>query len=461
MTIDIGARTTAEWKALDSAHFLHPFTDHKSLHQETSRIITRADGLNLWDSDGTRLLDGMAGLWCTAVGYGRQELADAASAQIMQLPYYNAFFKTANPPAIALAEKLCQLVGPNFQHVFFATSGSEAVDSIIRLARHYWALKGKPQKKYIISRKHAYHGSTLATASAGGMDDMHRQGGDLPYFTQVMAPYWYGYGGDLDEAEFGIVAARSLEAKILELGAENVAAFIGEPIQGAGGVIIPPDTYWPEIQRICREHDILLVADEVICGFGRTGQWFGSNTFGIEPDLMSLAKQLTSGYVPLSAVMVGNRVADELIETGGEFHHGFTYSGHPVACAVGLANLAIIERENLVEHAAVQGARLTDRLNAALGDHPLVGQIRTKGLVGAIELVSDKSRREFFPTDLGVGSICRNHCVGNGLMIRAVRDTMIFAPALVISDAEVDELVSKATRAIDLTLHDVKDYMEA
>jgi putrescine aminotransferase len=409
----------------------------------------------LWDSEGVKVLDGMAGLWCTAVGYGRRELADAASTQMMQLPYYNAFFKTATPPAIELASRLSGLVGGAMQHVFFASSGSEALDSIFRLARHYWALKGQPNKKYIISRKYGYHGSTLAGASAGGMADMHRQGGDLPGFTQVTPPYWYGYGGDLGEAEFGLVAARALEARILELGADNVAAFVAEPIQGAGGVIIPPDTYWPEIQRICREHDILLAADEVICGFGRTGTWFGCHTYDIQPDLMSLAKGITSGYIPLSAVMVGDRVADVLIEEGGEFHHGFTYSGHPVACAVALANLDIIENEHLVAHAARQGAKLFAQLNAALGDHPLVGQIRMKGLIGAIELVRDKASRTFFPPDQGVGMTCRNHCISSGLVIRAVRDTMVFAPALIIGDAEIAEFVRLATRAIELTWRDV------
>jgi putrescine aminotransferase len=453
--IDAGARTTAEWKSLDSAHFLHPFTDHKALHKETSRIITRADGLYVWDSDGNRILDCMAGLWCTTVGYGRKELADAAAAQMMQLPFYNAFFKTATPPAIELAARLTKLVGLDMNHVFFATSGSEAVDSIIRLARHYWAIKGKPAKKYVISRQYGYHGSTLAGASAGGMVDMHRQGGDLPFFAQVMTPYWYGHGGDMSEAEFGIVAARSLEAKILELGAENVAAFIGEPLQGAGGVIIPPDSYWPEVQRICREHDILLAADEVICGFGRTGQWFGSHSYGIEPDLMSLAKGITSGYIPLSAVMVGDRVADTLIDEGGEFHHGFTYSGHPVSCAVALANLDIIENEGLVEHGARQGAKLFAALQSAIGDHPLVGEIRIKGLVGAIELVRDRNRRRFFPSDMGVGMICRKHCLANNLMMRAVRDTMIFSPALVIGDSEIAEFVQLITRAVELTYREV------
>ncbi len=453
--IDAHSRTTAEWKALDSAHFLHPFTDHKALHQETARIITRAKGLHIWDSDGARILDCMAGLWCTTVGYGRSELAQAASAQMMELPFYNAFFKTANPAAIELAARLAKLVGLNMNHVFYATSGSEAVDSIIRLVRHYWALKGKSTKKYVISRQYGYHGSTLAGASAGGMVDMHNQAGDLPFFAQVMTPYWYRDGGDMTPDEFGIVAARSLEAKILELGPENVAAFIGEPIQGAGGVIIPPDSYWPEVQRICWEYDILLAADEVICGFGRTGQWFGSHTYGILPDLMSLAKGITSGYVPLSAVMVGDRVADTLIGEGGEFHHGFTYSGHPVSCAVALANLDIIENEGLVERGAAQGAKLVAALRAAIGDHPLVGEIRIKGLVGAIELVRDKARRQFYPSDVGVGMICRKHCLANNLMMRAVRDTMIFSPALTIADAEIAEFVEKITRAVEATHREV------
>jgi putrescine aminotransferase len=456
MAIDLAGRTTAEWKSLDAAHFLHPFTDHKQLHQETSRIITRADGMYLWDSEGHKILDGMAGLWCTAVGYGRKELAEAAATQMQQLPYYNAFFKTATMPAIELAARLTKLVGRDMNHVFYATSGSEAVDTIIRLSRHYWSLKGQPSKKYIISRTHGYHGSTVAGASCGGMPDMHRQAGDLPYFSQVMPPYWYGLGGDLEPAEFGRLAAKALEDRIIELGAENVAAFIGEPIQGAGGVIIPPDSYWPEVQRICREHDILLIADEVICGFGRTGQWFGSQTFNIKPDLMSLAKGLTSGYIPLSAVMVGDRVATTLIEEGGEFNHGFTYSGHPVACAVALANLDIIEREQLVPHAATQGATLFAKLQDTLGDHPLVGEVRMTGLIGAIELVQNKATRQFFPSSLGVGTRCRNNCFGNNLVMRAVRDTMVFSPPLIINDAQIDEFAKLALRAIDVTYTELK-----
>jgi putrescine aminotransferase len=253
-----------------------------------------------------------------------------------------------------------------------------------------------------------------------------------------------------------VKCARDVEDLIRYETPGTVAAFIGEPIQGAGGVIIPPDTYWPEIQRICREHDILLAADEVISGFGRTGQWFGSHTYGIRPDLMSLAKGITSGYIPLSAVMIGDRVAETLIEEGGEFHHGFTYSGHPVSCAVALANLDIIESEGLVARGAGQGAKLFAALQAAVGDHPLVGQIRIKGLIGAIELVRDRATRQMFPSELGVGMICRKHCLANNLMMRAVRDTMIFAPALVIGDREIAEFVEIFTRVVELTWREVR-----
>ncbi len=453
--------TTAEWQALDTAHFLHPFTDHKALHAEKSRIITHGKGVWLWDSDGKKILDGMAGLWCTAVGYGRDELADAAAAQMRQLSFYNAFFKTATPPAIELSARLAKIAPAGMEHAFFASSGSEAVDTIIRLARHFWILEGKPAKRVIIARQYGYHGSTMAGASAGGMVDMHRQAADLPGFTQIQPPYWYGYGGTLEPAEFGRVAAQELEQRILELGPENVAAFIGEPIQGAGGVIIPPETYWPEIQRICTEYDILLVADEVICGFGRTGKWFGSDTFGIKPDLMSLAKGITSGYIPLSAVMVGSRVAATLIDEGGEFYHGFTYSGHPVACAVALANLDIIENEQLIAKGAAQGERLRAGLRDALAGNPIVGEVRGVGLIGAIELVSDRANRTRFAEDRGVGLICRNHCFANGLIMRAVRDTMVFSPALSITDDEVDEFVRLATKAINLTLNDVRAEIAA
>ena len=448
---------TLDWQGLDAAHHLHPFTDHKSLHEGKVRVITSGDGVFINDADGNRILDGMAGLWCVDVGYSRRELVDAAAAQMTKLPYYNAFFKTTTEPAVALAQRLAKLAPEGINHAFFASSGSEAVDSALRLARVYWQTLGKPGKKIIISREYGYHGSTTLGASAGGMVDMHRQAGDMPNFVQVLPPYWYGYGSQMSEAEFGLYAARQLEDKIKALGANNVAAFIGEPIQGAGGVIIPPETYWPEINRICAENDILLIADEVICGFGRTGKMFGSDTFGIKPDMMTTAKGITSGYIPLSALLVHDRVADVLINDVGEFYHGFTYSGHPVACAVALANLDIIERENLVRRSHDLGILLRQKLHDALGDHPMVGEIRGVGLIGAIELVADKRTRKFFDKRGRVGTICRDYCFAGNVILRAVRDTMVFSPPLIISEAEIDMLVERVTHAVHQTFERVKN----
>ncbi|HQT83403.1 MAG: aspartate aminotransferase family protein [Acidiphilium sp. 37-64-53] len=444
------------WQAADAAHHLHPFSDHKSLHQGRVRIITSAEGVYLTDDVGNRILDGMAGLWCVAIGYGRQELVDAAAAQMKTLPFYNTFFKTATRPVISLAERLTAMAPGDLNHAFFACSGSEAVDTALRMARTFWITKGQPSKRVIIGREFGYHGSTTLGAAAGGMVDMHRQGAALPDFAHVMPPYWYGYGGQMSPEEFGLYAARQVEDKIREIGAENVAAFIGEPIQGAGGVIIPPETYWPEIQRICRAHDILLIADEVICGFGRTGRMFGSETFGITPDLMTLAKGITSGYIPLSAVLVGDRVADVLINDTGEFYHGFTYSGHPVACAVALANLDILESEHLAARAEASGIKLRAKLIAALGDQPIIGEIRGTGLIGAIELTADRRTRRFFEKRGRVGALCRDHCFSNNLVMRAVRDTMVFSPPLTITDAEIDDLVDRATTAIMATQADVR-----
>ena len=445
-----------DWQSLDSAHHLHPFTDHKSLHGGKVRVITSADGVFLNDADGHRILDGMAGLWCVDVGYSRRELVDAAAAQMTKLPYYNTFFKTTTQPVVALSQRLAKLAPAGLSHAFFACSGSEAVDTALRMARVYWQTLGKPGKKIVIGREYGYHGSTTLGASAGGMADMHRQAGDMPNFTHVLPPYWYGYGSQMSAAEFGVYAARQLEDKIKALGADNVAAFIGEPLQGAGGVIIPPDTYWPEINRICREQDILLIADEVICGFGRTGKMFGSDYFGIKPDMMTLAKGITSGYIPLSAVLVGDRVAEVMINDFGEFYHGFTYSGHPVACAVALANLDIIEREGLVQRSHDLGILLRQKLQDALGDHPMVGEIRGVGLIGAIELVADKRVRRFFEKRGRVGTICRDYCFEGDLILRAVRDTMVYSPPLVITEPEIDMLVERATRAIDQTYERVK-----
>ena len=449
--------STAVWRAADTAHHLHPFTDFRGLAEEGgARIITRAEGVWLEDSEGVKILDGMAGLWCVNVGYGRERLAKVAYDQMVELPFYNTFFKTSTPPAIELAEKLAEITPAGLDKVFFASSGSEANDTIARMVRRYWKLCGQPERVNIISRVNGYHGSTMASASLGGMKPMHELDGlPLPGFHHVRQPYWYGEGGDLSPDDFGKVAAKAIEDKILELGPETVAAFIGEPVQGAGGVIIPPASYWPEVQRICKQYDILLVADEVICGFGRTGEWFGSFTFDIKPDIMPLAKGLTSGYLPLSAVMVGDRVVDVLWEKGGEFAHGFTYSGHPVPCAVALENIAIIEEENLVERVREDVGPYLQQQLATLADHPLVGEVRGIGLLGGVELVADKASHARFKPEGRVGTLCRDHCMKENVVSRAVRDTMVISPPLIISHAEVDELVARLGKAIDLTAKDL------
>ena len=452
-------RTTAQWQAADAAHFLHPFTDFQSLAAKGTRVITRADNIHLWDSEGKKILDAMSGLWCVNVGYAQQALIDAATAQLTQLPFYNAFFQTATPPAIELAELLAEVTPPQFEHVFFCNSGSEGNDTVVRMVRRYWDLLGQPARKLIISRNNAYHGSTMAGASLSGMSGMHAQGGlPIPDITHIEQPYWYELGRPLglSRDDFGRLAASWLEDKILAVGPERVAAFIGEPIQGAGGVIIPPATYWPAVQAICERYGILLVSDEVICGFGRTGQWWGSETFGTRPDLMTFAKGVTSGYIPLGGVMVGERVARVLIERGGEFNHGYTYSGHPVACAVALANIRLIRRERLVERVREDTGPYLATQFASLKEHPLVGDAETCGLMGAVLLVMDKHAGTPFAAELGVGMLCRGHCFGNGLIMRAVGDRMIIAPPLVITRAQIDDMMALIHRCLDLTWADVR-----
>ncbi|MBL8331951.1 MAG: aspartate aminotransferase family protein [Rubrivivax sp.] len=448
-------RSTQEWQAADAAHFLHPFTDHQALARKGARIITRADNIYLWDSEGHKILDAMSGLWCVNVGYGQKALVEAATRQMQELPFYNAFFQTATPPAIELAELLAEVSPPGFQRVFFSGSGSEGNDTVVRMVRRYWDILGQPERQVIISRRNAYHGSTMAGASLGGMAGMHAQGGlPIPGIVHIEQPYHWAHGHGLSKDDFGVLAARWLEDKILEVGPGKVAAFIGEPVQGAGGVIIPPATYWPEIQRICDRYGILLVSDEVICGFGRTGQWFGSQTLGSRPDLMTFAKGVTSGYIPLGGVMVGDRVAKVLVEQGGEFAHGYTYSGHPVACAVGLANVRLIQQLDLVRHVREDVGPYLAKAYSELADHPLVGEAETCGLMGALLLVKDKARAEAFDPALEVGMVCRGHCFAQGLIMRAVGDRMIIAPPLVITRAQIDEMVALIRRCLDLTLAD-------
>ena len=453
---------TQRIQALDAAHFLHPFTNFKDLAARGARVMARSEGIYVWDSEGKKILDGMSGLWCVNVGYGRKELADAAQRQMMTLPYYNSFFQTTNVPAVELAATLARLapkVGDrSFNHVFYSSSGSESNDSNVRMVRRYWDLLGQPQRKTIIGRINGYHGSTMAGASLGGMSGMHAQGDlPLPNMTHIGQPYFFenGLPGERED-EFGIRAAGWLEEKILELGADKVAAFIAEPLQGAGGVIIPPNTYWAEIQRIVDKYGILLISDEVICAFGRLGHWFAYEKFGYKPDLITFAKAVTSGYIPLGGVMVGNRVAEVLIEQGGEFNHGYTYSGHPVACAVGLANVAIMEREQLPLRVKNDIAPYLATCFAKLNDHPLVGLAETCGFTAGLVLVKNKKTKQRFDEKLSVGMLCRGHCFRTGLIMRAVGDRMIIAPPLIMTHAQIDEMMDLIVQCLDLTYADAK-----
>lgn len=444
----------AELRRLDVAHHLPAQQDYKLIEDMGgSRIITHAGGCYIHDGEGNRILDGMAGLWCVNVGYGREELAEVAAAQMRELPFYNTFFKTVTPPTVLLAQKIAGLTGGKLQHVFFNASGSEANDTVFRMVRHYWKLKGQPKRKVFISRWNAYHGSTVAGVSLGGMKAMHEQG-DLPVpgVEHVRQPYWFGEGFGTDPVQFAHDCAAAIEERILAVGPENVAAFIGEPVQGAGGVIIPPPGYWRQVEAICRKYGILLVADEVICGFGRTGEWFGHQTYGFTPDLVPMAKGLSSGYLPISATAVSSDIV-EVLKTGGDFVHGFTYSGHPVSAAVALRNIEIIEREGLVERTRTDtGPYLAEALQRIAG-HELVGEVRSIGLLGAVEIVSEKGTNKRWGGKEGnAGPVVRDICIKNWLMVRGIRDTIVMCPPLIITHDEIDELVAIIAKSLDEAL---------
>ena len=448
---------TEELQKRDAAHHLHPFTAQHDLANKGSRIITSAQGVYVYDSNGEQLLDAMAGLWCVNIGYGREELAQAAERQMRELPYYNTFFQTTHIPAIDLSEKLAKLAPRDLNHVFYAGSGSEANDTNIRIVRQYWALLGHAEKNIIISRKNAYHGSTLGGASLGGMNAMHQQGGlPIPNVQHINQPDWWAEGGELSPEEFGLARARELEEAIVEFGEERVAAFIAEPVQGAGGVIVAPDTYWPEIQRICDKYEIILIADEVICGFGRTGNWFGSQTMKIRPDIMTIAKGLSSGYQPIGGSIVSKKIAEVIGKD--EFNHGYTYSSHPVAAAVALANLNIIESEGIVERVQNETGPYLAKKWASLSDHPMVGEAKIVGMMGSIALTPDKANRAkfLFPPGM-VGYICRECCFANNLIMRHVGDRMIISPPLIIDKEQIDILIERAWKSLDEGMSKVKE----
>jgi putrescine aminotransferase len=453
----------SQLKELDALHHLHPFTTHSSLRSGGARVIVRGEGPYIYDSEGKRILDGMSGLWTTAVGYGREEIAKAAYDQMLELPFYNTFFRTTHPPVVELSRKLAELAPAPLNNIFYGSSGSESNDTAIRLIRHYWVLKGEPKRRIIISRKNAYHGSTIAAGSMGGMSHVHAHSYPVyEGFRHIMDPYWYGEGRDGETREdFGLRAARALEDEIIAIGPENVAAFAGEPVEGAGGVKIAPSTYWPEIQWIVDKYGILLLADEVITGFGRLGTWFGSDYYGIRPDIITFAKAATSGYIPLSGIFVHDKIVDALMAHNDDFNHGYTFSGHPVACAVALKNIEIMERERLVERVGEFTGPALAKMLAKFKDHPLVGEVRSVGMLGAIELVADKKTRRRFADPGRVGLICRNHFFQNGFIMRAVFDTMVTAPPLICTQAHFDEAEAVIRKSLDQTLNDVAGEIAA
>ena len=457
MTVMRGNYDKARLRKLDAEHHLHPFTNNKqNVENGGALIFSRADGIYIWDVDNKRYIDGMSGLWCVNVGYGREELVEASSRQMRELPYYSNFFGSATPATVELAAKVTSLLGGDLGHVFFGCSGSDANDTAIKMVWYYNNLRGKPDKKKIVARDRAYHGVTIAAGSLTGLDTVHKSF-DLPIarVLRTSAPYPYrDMRAGESEQEFARRLAADLDRLIEAEGPGTVAAFIAEPVMGAGGVIVPPATYFPEIQKVLSKHDVLMIADEVICGFGRLGTWFGAERLDIKPDMMTFAKGVTSGYQPLSGCILANRVWEEMLANmapGQVFGHGFTYSAHPIAAAAGLANLDIMEREDLIGNADRVGAYFQKKLASEIAPHPLVGEVRGSGLIAGIELSADKKTKRPFAPTVGAARIANNHCFRNGLLSRPLlnSDILGFSPPLIITEPEVDELVRRLRVSLD------------
>ena len=444
---------TATWNTAslveqDIAHMLHPVTNLRR-HRETGPlVIVRGEGSTVWDSDGKAYLDAFAGLWNVNVGHGRRELADVAQEQMARLAFQPTFFGLATPPAIELATKLAAMIPGPINHFQFTSGGAESNETALKIARYYWALGGKPSKVKIISRQMGYHGIAMGALAATGIPAYWQDfGPQTPGFVHISAPHAYRLGEGLSEAEFVAKLVEELEATIAREGADQIAAFIGEPVQGAGGVVPPPQRYWTAIADVLRRHEILLIADEVITGFGRTGTMFGVQQYGVQPDIVSLAKGITSGYVPLGAVGVTDAIYERMSEPDRLFMHGFTYSGHPVACAVGLRNVAIIEDESLPENAAARGEQLLAGLHD-LGSHPHIGNVRGKGLMAIVEVVADRGTKASFAAAEGIGAKLQAATRARGLIVRCNDTGIAVSPPLVITEAEVDNLVTGIGEAI-------------
>lgn len=440
---------TADLVAKDKAHMLHPVSNLKQVREHGALVMARGEGVYLWDTDGKRYIDAFAGLWNVNVGHGRQELAAVAADQINDVAFVPTFFGLASPPAIELAAKLADLFPGSLNHIHFTSGGAESNETALKIARYYWYLKGQPDKIKIISRKMGYHGIAMGALAATGIPTYHEGfGPGVPGYVHAMAPYAYRNGDGLSDAEFVQKLVDDLEATIANEGADTIAAMIGEPVQGAGGVVPPPAGYWDAVTAVLKKHNILLIADEVICGFGRTGKMFGAETYNFEPDLAAFAKGVTSGYIPLGGVAVSDEIFDVLSTPDRMFMHGFTYAGHPVACAVGLRNIQIIEEENLPANAAHIGDYLLAALHDRLDDHPNVGNIRGKGLMTIVEVVADRTTKAKFDPALNTGPKLTNATRHRGLIVRPSNDGISIAPPLILNESQADEIAGTIAESI-------------
>ncbi len=434
----------------DQRHLIHPL-HHRETHAG-GKVWVGGEGAFLVDANGERFIDGLSGLWNNTAGNGRRELVEAGSKQLAEMAYASGYAGSSNPKAIELGEKLARITYPNINHFFFTSGGGESTDSNIKMARYYWKLKGKPNKTKVISRIWGYHGVTLAAMSATGIDAYWPMFEPrVPGFIHIPTPYPYFYEAPAGAASQGIAAADELEKAILAEGQDNIAMFLAEPVQGAGGVIVPQDDYFPRIREICDKYDVLLVSDEVITGFGRTGKMFGLEHWGVEPDLIQFAKAITSGYFPLGGIGISDEIATVMEDSGKPFMHAYTYSAHPTGCAIACAMLDVIEAEDFPGQAAAKGKRLLDGLKDALGGHPNVGDIRGLGMMCAVEYVEDRTAKKVFDPARGIGPKINSETMARGMFSRVRGDVYCLAPPIVTTDATIDrivEIVAESTTAV-------------
>ncbi|MEM7561985.1 MAG: aspartate aminotransferase family protein [Pseudomonadota bacterium] len=431
----------------DQQHMIHPL--HQNSAHANARVWVGAEGSHLIDADGNRFIDGLSCLWNVSCGHGRSEISDAVHQQMQNLAYCSSYNGSSNPPAIELAERLADICYPQINNFYFTSGGGESTDSNFKLARFYWKAKGQPEKTKVISRLWGYHGVTFAAMCATGMAPYWTTFEPrIPGFSHIPAPDPYHYPQPEDGTSLGIAAANELEKEILRQGPETVAMFIAEPVQGAGGVIVPPDDYFPRIREICDQYDVLFVADEVITGFGRTGKMFALEHYGVQPDLVQFAKSITSGYLPLGGIGMSDKIAEAVRDSDKPWMHAYTYSGHPTTCAAGVATLDYIEQNGIVAQAAEKGAYLLESLHQALDGHAHVGNVRGKGMMCGVELVEDQASKSWYPAEWGVGSKMTKALIDNGVFTRVRSEVICIAPPITTDVATLDEMVEGIRRSV-------------